>query len=390
MNKLQLNALRPELIGSIFGRTSAAAFFNLLRSLQPKIRILLVSSLFLVSILLLASLDNSLVGKEGTPSALGQMVHPAKIIDRVQVPLLQDPVGIIVILVAIATPVFCAEQVAAIREFVRMNERNIQYRASSIRINEVNADVARANRQFEMVGSRLLSILFLILAAGSSLLLYSLFVRRGLFRSWNSTSASDVEWSRKTYEGWWANVHHHFFLAVALWSAGTYLFYFLAKQLAMGCVFAVFARSAMFHEFGVAPDMSYNTDGYWGLRPLRRFMQWTYGSTLAHFVATLGVSIVWLPFAQWTVFLVIGVMMANCFVVIYPSSIAYNSAVREKARFVEHIRTSDLSWMDKEGTTEKIWTRPDLPFRTRSTLSALTLYLLVPLVLAVVSSLLSR
>src|SRR5262249_52093407 len=259
---------------------------------------------------------------------VGLIAYPPQQLGAVGVALLQDPPGLLLMLVALATPIFCAQQVLAIGEFVPMNERNLGDLAAQLKVTEINALVSKANRHLSRVGSRMVSLGIFMVSAVTGLGVYNLIrMGGGIYRSWDPTHGNKQVWEKAAYAGWWANWEHHRLSALALCALSIYIFFFLFKQLAMGFIFAVFARSAAVLNFGVTPNMKVNIDGYWGLRSLRRFMQWTYVSTLAHFVSTLAVFVVWLPFSRWTIFLVIAVMVTNFVVVFYPSFIAYTSAV---------------------------------------------------------------
>jgi hypothetical protein len=75
----------------------------------------------------------------------------------------------------------------------------------------------------------------------------------------------------------------------------------------------------------------------------------------------------------------------------YPSYLAAGSVVSEKKTFVVHLLTnSERSETERDAMIERVWSTPNLPFRVRSTLSAATLYFLIPLILAVVSAILGR
>jgi hypothetical protein len=385
-----LDSPEPQLIGGIFGRSPSVIQSSFLGKLQPKPLISLMALAGLLAFLALAGLDGALEGKSGVPAAVALLIHPAKSPTQVGLLLLQDPVGLVVLVMVLATPVFCVHQVAYIAGFVAMNEDNISYRMAKLPIDSINTETAKANRQYERVGSRTMSIGMVLFSAIASFGLDVIIGKLGLLASWNTSSLQRKVWAKEVYAGWWANPVHHFALAFALWLLGIYFFYFLDKQLAMGFIFARYVRSILQFDFGVTPNMRHNTDGYWGLRPLRYFMQWTYCSTLGHFIVTLGVFLVWLPFNQWTALVEVAVMCINFIVVIYPSILALRGSVREKMLFVKQVIASKRPRSEQNLTIDNVWATPNLPFHIRSTLTASTLYLLVPLLLALVSSLLTR
>jgi hypothetical protein len=393
---MDLDPLAPQLIGRLFGRESPRDESpHVVKSITPKIGFLAIGFVCLAVVLVVAISQNAMTA-HAAPSALAVLLNAPKRVSSVEMPLSQDPVAIVFILVALLTPIFCAEQVEAIQGVVGMSQENYLARPPDLRgqevpASELNERVATANQWFCLVGNPVLSFLSLVLSGLISYVIYARLLANGLLRSWNATALPSDVWGRMVYTGWWANYQHHRFLAIALWALGTYLFYFLLKQLCLGAIFAWYATFARRIHFGIIPNMEYNSDGYWGLRLLRRFMQWTFVSTTAHFIATLGVFIVWLRFSQLTVALAAGVMLANSLVVFHPSLLAYRSVQDSKVRYLKEIAACDrLKPEEKEKYYNRIWANSNLPFRTRSTITAVTVYVLLPLMLAFVSSLITR
>lgn len=386
----RLDPLEPALIGGLFGRRPSLVESSPLRHLEPRARVVAVGLAVLFSFLTLVGVQGALAGTPGIPSVAFLLLHPKIGFTNVGFSLLQDPVGLAVVFMVIATPIFCAVQVDYIHGFIAMNERNITYRLSKLEVNALNDRAAKANREYRGVGGRVASIFNLIFSGAVSYILDRVIEKLGLLVSWHVPAVPAQIWRERVYAGWWANPVHHFTLAVALWLLGTYYFYFLNKELAMGYIFMSYVQSVMLFDFGVTPNLKYNTDGYWGLRELRHFMQWTYCSTLGNFIMALGVFVVWLPFRQWTVLVVITVMIINVVVAIYPSILALRGAVREKTMFVEQVIASRTPRAVRDTTVANVWTTPNLPFHIRSTLTAGTIYLLIPLLLALVSALLTR
>jgi hypothetical protein len=343
-----------------------------------------------VILVILAVIDNSLIGSEDIPTVLRVLIDPVKHPARVSLALLQDPVAIIAIAMTLATPVLCAGQVTAIKGFNAMNEQNISYRIHLLNIDEINKHVAHANAEFCKVGSRSFSIVLAIVSLILSFLFDWLIHYWQLLAGWNPTSLNSSTWRHEVYTGWWANPQEHLLMAIAFWLVGGYFFYFLNKQLRMGLVFALYARRVMSLDFGVSPDMRTNTDGYWGLRLLRHFMQTTYSSTLGHFIMVLGILLFWLPLGGFTILIGLVVMVINASVVIYPSVIASAGSVQEKKKYVAFVARSGRSRADREAMIDKVWATPNLPFHLRSTFTAAILYLLIPLLLAVVPAVLGK
>jgi hypothetical protein len=315
-------------------------------------------------------------------------VNPISRPAHVSLPLLQDPVGLFAIAMTLATPIFCAEQVKGIHKFNATNQQNIAYRAHLLNVAAINEHVSRANAQFRMVGGRAVSAALALVSLCLSVGIDYLLRRWGLLESWNYTHLHDSYWRREVYQGWWANPSTHTAMGAVFLFLGGYFFYFLTKQLTMGFIFAVYSRRVVQLGFGVSPNMAANMDGYWGLRYLRHFIQTTYGSTLGHFIMVVGILAFWLPFGGFGILMVTLVMIINALVVIYPSIIASTGAVMEKKSYVAYVVASRHPKAERDTMVDKVWATPNLPFHLRSTLTAGTLYLLIPLLLALVSTLL--
>lgn len=390
MATASINPLEPERIGGLYGRPSSLVSWSILSGLRPKTRAAMASLTVLAAAVALTVYEGAFSARTGPPSLIALLLKPHHKVDQVGLSLLQDPVGPVVLVLALATPIFCAAQVGYIAMFNSMNEGNIAYRVSKLNAPGINTAVARANHLFDLVGRRVASVLLLVACGAESFVLDLMLRRHGLLQSWNGSTLTATTWRHMAYDGWWANPSRHLDLAIVLWLVGAYYFYFLQKQLAMGAIFARYVHGIMRFEFGVTPNVQYNTDGYWGLRPLRHFMQWTYCSMLCDFTLTLSVFMVWFPFSAWTVFIELCVIVINFTVVLYPSMLAQGGSIIEKKLYVDHLIGSNRPRAEREGAIDAVWTRPNLPFHIRSTLTAATIYLFIPLGLALVSSLVPR
>ncbi|MCA1604015.1 MAG: hypothetical protein LC775_00680, partial [Acidobacteria bacterium] len=351
----------------------------------------LYSTVLFTGLLIWAGNSGVLLGSGRSPWAFSLFFKaPSTSLNQVSLPLLFDPVGVVVLLTALATPLFCAPQVAAISVFNQMIEANIGYRISSLKVANINALVKKVNRAFSILGTRSVSLAIMLLSIFSSCEFYKFIQKDGLLQSWNPSSLADSQWRTLVYGGWWANADTHTAFAALLVLAGAYTLYHVTKQLTMGMIFSVYGRRALTKGFGVAPNLKLNTDGYHGLRKLRYFMQWTYAATLLYFLMAIGILVVWLPFGQLTVFLVSLIMATNVLTVFYPTWLAANGSLLEKKSYIKHLsERADLSDKELDELVDRVWTTPHLPFRLRGTLSAVTLYLLIPILLAVVSALLN-
>jgi hypothetical protein len=356
--------------------------------MRPGLRFLLILMALFIAIFGLAAVDGAMVAGPGTRSALALVFGGSGQINHLSLPLLADPVGWVVLIVTLATPLFYSMQIEGIAAFVGMNERNLTHHAAArLQKADINRCVGNANERFERIGSRTGSAVILILTGVITATLYWQLTQSGILGSWNFTNATNDKWRGAVLAGWWANGHAHPVMAAVLIALGWYMFYFLAKQLLMGAVFAAWAKQVIAYGFGVTPNLRYNSDGYAGLRPLRRFMQWTYGSSLAHFLITLAVFAVWLPLTPITFFICIAIMITNAGVVIYPSTIAHAGALVTKTDYANDVEDdASLDADTKRKAVAEIWATNGLPFRLRATLTAVSLYVLAPLALAVVSA----
>lgn len=391
----RLERLEPEKTSGLLGRwaydDSLDSAASILRRIKPRSRFVLIGLAVAILFLILASFGHCLTNPNGVRTTIGLILNPGPAPAVISLPLLQDPVGIVAIAMTLLTPVLFAEQVSAIQVFNQTNERNIAYRVLSLDCAHINDEVRRVNKHFSAIGGRGSSTGFLAASAVFSSAIIYLINKWGLFPSWNKTDLTAEVWRRRVYAGWWANPHSHLPLAIVLWLLGCYFFYFVLKQVTMGAFFAVYIKRISHLRFGVSPNMSANTDGFWGLRPMRRFMVATYSSTVCHTAIVLGILVVWLPFNAFTVFILAMTITINALVVIYPSVVGSAGARDEKMRFAEHHLADAQTPTDAEATlVDQIWSRPNLPFRARSALTAVMIYLVFPLLLAIGAQLLGH
>ncbi|MDX2542324.1 hypothetical protein ACOT81_30775 [Streptomyces sp. WI04-05B] len=410
----QLAALRPERIGRVFHSTEPVDFrwaMRLLRRvpdgrrcaarrlvrlvywpLTAKAKIRLLGLASAVTLLILAGVDGVLGAPADTSRrwALDYLFDDSTELSGVSLSLLQDPAGLIVLVVVFVTPVFCSQQVRAIADFVQMNVRNGGAEGlSDLQVGQHNRLVRRTNKWLAALGRPGVSAAIAVAMATATIFLYGLVNTHGLLETWNPTELPDSVWRSEVYDGWWANRHTHPELAVGLCAAGTYAFYFLTKQLVMGVVFTVYLYRSEAIGFGVTPNMRFDSDGFRGLRPLRQFMLWTYGSAVAHLIGLLALFMIWLSAASWMVFVVLAVMVVDILVVVYPSSIGYHSALVVKQNHVKWLYQT-LPEAERDPAIAKVWAAPVLPVTTRKATTGLTLYLLVPAIPALIPVLFQR
>ncbi|KAB1140699.1 hypothetical protein F7R91_35205 [Streptomyces luteolifulvus] len=400
----QLKSLEPQLIGGVFRSSAPVGIrlaMRLLRRLPrsrreaprllirllywpltAKTKILLISLVSSVTLLVLAAAGGALGPSAGADRrwALDYVFSDDTELSGVSLSLLQDLAGLIVLAVVFVTPIFLCQQVQAIADFVPMNECNGGVaRLLPEQIRRHDTLVRRTNGWFRWLGGRGVSAAIAVAMAIGTSLLYRFVDDHGLMETWNPTPLPDSVWRDEVYAGWWANWHSHPEMAVALCAAGTYAFYFLVKQLAMGVVFTGYLYRSSVIGFGVTPNLKFDSDGFQGLRPLRRFMLWTYGSALAHMIGLLVLFMVWLPAAPWMVFIVLGVMLVDMLVIVYPSSIGYHFALKVKKDHVVSLYAS-LPSDEREAAIAQVWANPVLPVTTRKAVTGIGLYLLAPAV----------
>ncbi|WP_405821573.1 hypothetical protein OG241_36560 [Streptomyces sp. NBC_01390] len=398
----QLRALRPQLIGRVFRPTEPLGYrwvMRRLRTLPParrrvvrrrirllywpltaKAKIRLLGLACSLTLLILVGAGGVLGAPADTDTrwALDYLFSDDAQLSGVSLSLLQDPAGIIVLAVVFVTPVFCVQQVQAIGDFVQMNVRNGgAERLTKGQVRRLNLLADRTNWWLMLLGRRDLSAALMAAMATATYFLYGLVNTHGLLETWNPTELPDSVWRSKVYDGWWANQHTHPELAVGLCAAGTYAFYFLAKQLVMGVVFTVYLYRSEAIGFGVTPNMKFDSDGFRGLRPLRQFMLWTYGSAVAHLIGLLVLFMVWLSAASWMVFVVMVVMVVDTLVIVYPSSIGYHSALVVKQDHVKLLYRT-LPEGERDAAIAQVWAVSVLPVTTRKVKTGIALYLLVP------------
>ncbi|NHC12667.1 hypothetical protein [Motilibacter deserti] len=382
-----IDPLLPQQIAGLYGRDGSVFATHILRSFQPKVLIIIYSTALLLGLIIWTAASGDLLGASEHPWAFALFGDNPGKPKSVRLPLFLDPVGIVLILTALSVPLLCAQQVVGINKFNEMNERNMQYRVSSLDLAKLNQLVRKTNRAFSFVGSRWVSLGILMMSCWNAVIFKNNIDKYGLLSSWNPSRLTDDDWRKVAYNGWWANDQSNRALSTAVVVIGTYLTYHVTKQLAMGIIFAVFAGRALKRGFGVAPNLELNTDGYHGLRDLRYFMQWTYVATTLDFFMMMGILVVWLPFNVLTVFMLLVVVATNVLTVLYPTSVAIGGALLEKKHFVRMLANSSTG-DELEKQVTRVWAAPSIPFRLRSALSVITIYLLLPTLLALVSALL--
>lgn len=413
-----LENLRPGEIGTSYGRELRAngpalpqrrlvEFLpRVVQSIPIVVRGVVIGLALFCGLLAVAAREGVLLGS-GVASPIGLLLGTDTLTTAIELPLLKDPAGLFLAFACAATMMFTSQQVLCIGDAVQRAEANSRWREKRFDAAEISAEIAKANNRFAVVGERRTSWGVLYVAVLLTAAIMSL-ASDGLMENWRPDAVEIAEhnitrqdWGDLVYAGWWANYHEHPWSALALSLLGVYFFYHLLKQLLMGAVVAVFMTKMLRYEFGAVPNLVYNNDGYWGLRSIRRLLQWTYFSTLTHQVAALCLLVMWLPLGDWTPVAGLLVVLTGAAVVVYPSFIAHETIVAAKKRFVAQVicATDVDAAPSKLGSTvsaaqisivDRVWELPSLPFRVRSSLFATATYLIAPLSLAVIGSILPR
>jgi hypothetical protein len=381
--------LDPVAISALLGRPSDALKRLHLDRLTPVQRMLAGAFIFVVAVIVATSIEGTLFAQG--PSALrialsNQAWFKGK---RVAFPLLSDPVSILAIVSAFLTPFICLRQAQAMQELVPVHRENVTYRATSINWGIVDDATKRANSRFSAIGTKLGSLVCVGVAMSLVLPLLAYVRHVGPLVDVRPNGATRGDWHASVHSGWWANsLHGHASGTVLLDLAGIALYYAVVKQLAMGLVFTAWVQEITKADFGVFPNLGYNSDGYWGMRVVRSLFQWTYASAILHLSLSLLVIALWLPIGKPTLAIAIVIFIADGLFVVYPTMTALRGIAIERREYVANLHKNNGS--DQSAEIDVVWQRPMLPFRLRSTSSAVVLYLLIPTAVGVLSSRLGK
>jgi hypothetical protein len=97
----RLHALKPEEISGLLGRRQGTSF---LAAMKPRTRFILIGLAAAVLVVILAIIDKGLTNPKGVRTAIGLIVNPEPRPRHISLALLQDPVGIIALIVTLFTP----------------------------------------------------------------------------------------------------------------------------------------------------------------------------------------------------------------------------------------------------------------------------------------------
>ena len=152
---MMINALEPQLIGTLFGRPPTRTLPPFIRLIPPRARFTIFALVAIPAVLVFVGLQHRLANSAGSTVAWSVVMHSNARPRRVSFPLYADLASIVEILVALATPIVLARQVELAGQFVTMNERNSEYRIhiSDLHVKEINEVVDRANRNFGRIGA---------------------------------------------------------------------------------------------------------------------------------------------------------------------------------------------------------------------------------------------
>lgn len=381
--------LNPTAIASIFGRPSAVLKALRLDRLTPVERILALAFTYTVLLILATSLEGTFFLSDRSALSVGLLNDPWKPQQALSLPLQSDPVSLLAIASAFLTPFFCFRQAEAMEEMVSVHKSNIVYRDCDVDWGSVDRATVLANRRFRAIGTKLGSVLCLAVAMALVLPLLHLVREVGPLAEFRADGVSAQEWHEAVQEAWWANsLDRHPLGSLMLDACGVLLYYAVVKQLAMGVVFTTWVKAITNAKFGVFPDLAFNSDGYWGMRVVRRLFQWTYASAVLHLTLSLLVLALWLPVGQVSLAIAVLIVVLDGLFVVYPTMTTLRGVTTERRAYVRYLR--DQGGTDIAKDVDEVWGRPMLPFRLRSSTSAVFLYLLIPTAVAVLGSWLGK
>lgn len=355
--------------------------------------------------------------------------------------LMTDPLGLVIMVTCVVTPVMFALQLESIRSYLGMNRRNAWLITTNETREMVVEFVDRANRRFARLGSRRVSLLVLMAAVGLTAMSLWYLDQAGVYKS----QIIDLVFPRLaphfghlSYATWWAGWQNDEAGTVTLGLLGVFMIYSLIKQLGVGLVFTMFAVQAHRSGFTPSPYPLFNIDGHNGLRELRAFILRTYISTSFHLVAYFAVFVVAVPLDLTTMVLAVIVTLTPVPVVYVPTWLARKGIRLSADRWVcllldqiasanaahgnapnGHDELSTSRYADSPSDavmrvnravssnssrllfsagvhaeaaafSDALWTRSNVPIRLRGVLSGMFLQLLVPLAAVLIPVLLHQ
>jgi len=387
--------LEPKAVAALFGRPSKVLRFLRIDRLTPVQRILVLAAAYLVMLIVGTSIENTVFLKGRSAIGVGLFNESWTHGQSLGFALLDDPVSVLAVAAALLTPLIFFRQVAAIEELVSVHKGNIDYRANEVDWVEVDRATARANKQFAAIGTWWGSAACLVVAMSLLFPLLALTRRVGPLVQFRPDHVSAYRWHHAVHDAWWANsLRAHPLGYLLLDAAGVLLYYTVVKQLAMGAVITNWLTASAKAKFGRFPNLAFNSDGYWGMRVVRRLFQWTYASALLHLSLSLLVITLWLPVGRVTIIVAAVIVVGDGLFVMYPTMTTLREVAAERRAYVAYLRqqyvSGQIGGRDPEDAIERVWQHPMLPFRLRSSASAVILYLLIPTAVAVMGNLLSK
>ncbi len=392
---MQQQALEPRAIAALFGRPSRVLQFLRLDGLTPVQRICVLATSYLFLLIVGTSVENTVFGQGSTAIGVALRHDPWKAGQSLAFPLVADPVSLLAVLAALLTPLILFGQVDAIEELVPVHQENIEYRTKDVDWSGVDRATARANKQFAAIGTWWGSLACLAVAMSLVLPLLALARAKGPLGQFQPDHVSPGRWHEAVNDAWWANsFSSHPLGYLLLDAAGVLLYYTVVKQLAMGAVVTDWLAASGKASFGRFPNLAFNSDGYWGMGVVRRLFQWTYASAVLHLILSLLVITLWLPVGRATLIVAAVIVVGDGLFVMYPTILTLREVAIERRAYVAYLRAQYLSGgsgdRDPSEAIEQVWQRPMLPFRLRSSASAVILYLLIPTAVAVISDRLGK
>lgn len=382
-------ALAPQHVSGLLSGRSTILRRLALDRLTPAQRVAGLSLAYILLLIVVTSIEDTLFPHGANALGVALLNHPWSPTQMLSFSLLEDPVSILAITAAFLTPFICLRQAEAMAEMIAVHRENIHYRIADFNWRPVHDVTERANRRFGSIGTRLGSLVCLAVAASLVLPLLNLVRTQGLLYNFRPEAITQSQWHEVVLGGWWSNsLGSHPLSALMIDLAGVVLYYFVVKQLALGLVFVNWIKGITAAGFGTFENLAFNSDGYWGMRVIRRLFQWTYASALLHLGLSLLVIALWLPLRPVTVVVALIITVADALFVVYPTMTTLRGVALERRMYVQHLRTKRNG--DKEKAIEAVWKRPMLPFRLRASVSAALVYFLLPTAVVILGSRLGK
>jgi hypothetical protein len=345
-----------------------------------------------LSVFLALSVWTILVGQaiKSGPWVMGVVFSHEKVPVHPELAFFEDPFGLFVVLISLAAPYFYAHQCELIGKFVpdcigngaldlmsvpTFDGENLS--KTEIR-RRLRRELAWANRRFQALGSRVVSMVVGVIAVIIGFLVTWLLYTSGIFSSQLLVSQSKVHRTQPLmphlfYDTWWARITEPDGLGAAFSLLICVMTYFVLKQVSMGVVFVLFLKRARSIRFNMTPRMLTNTDGAHGLRNVRRLGSITFFATMFNVLAVAFTFTFVLPVSRYSAIPYLAVIVVPLLILLYPVLLASRGGFDSKVRWIR--KNEDR--LPREALSS-VWDWNNVPFRVSDVISALLIYLILP------------